>query len=54
MLASSIAQVGRTRQVAAVQHETRYAIPRLPALAFGGDWNPEQWPEHGLGRGPAR
>lgn len=20
-------------------------IPRLPGLAFGGDWNPEQWPE---------
>jgi len=20
-------------------------IPRLPALGFGGDWNPEQWPE---------
>lgn len=24
---------------------TRYAIPRLPSLGFGGDWNPEQWPE---------
>jgi len=21
-------------------------IPRLPEIAFGGDWNPEQWPEH--------
>lgn len=20
-------------------------IPRLPEIAFGGDWNPEQWPE---------
>ena len=24
-------------------HDARYVIPRLPALGFGGDWNPEQW-----------
>jgi beta-galactosidase len=24
---------------------TRGVIPRLRALGFGGDWNPEQWPE---------
>jgi len=24
----------------------RGVIPRLDALGFGGDWNPEQWPEH--------
>lgn len=23
----------------------RGVIPRLPAIGFGGDWNPEQWPE---------
>lgn len=26
-------------------HNFEFAIPRLPALGFGGDWNPEQWPE---------
>lgn len=24
--------------------DTPHVIPRLPAIAFGGDWNPEQWP----------
>lgn len=24
----------------------KHVIPRLPALGFGGDWNPEQWPRH--------
>lgn len=28
-----------------VTDRTRLAIPRLPSLGFGGDWNPEQWPE---------
>jgi beta-galactosidase len=23
--------------------DARFAIPRLPALGFGADWNPEQW-----------
>lgn len=27
-------------------HNFGFAIPRLPALGFGGDWNPEQWPEN--------
>jgi beta-galactosidase len=26
-----------------VASESRFAIPRLPELGFGGDWNPEQW-----------
>jgi beta-galactosidase len=26
-----------------VGSDPKYAIPRLPELAFGGDWNPEQW-----------
>ena len=26
-------------------HNFEFAIPRLPALGFGGDWNPEQWSE---------
>lgn len=25
--------------------DTRSVIPRLSAIGFGGDWNPEQWPE---------
>ena len=23
--------------------DSRFVIPRLHALGFGGDWNPEQW-----------
>lgn len=28
-----------------VDADSRAVIPRLGALGFGGDWNPEQWPE---------
>ena len=27
-----------------VPNDNAHVIPRLPALGFGGDWNPEQWP----------
>ena len=30
--------------VTTVADHTAHVIPRLPALGFGGDWNPEQWP----------
>jgi beta-galactosidase len=29
-----------------IHTDQRRAIPRLGALGFGGDWNPEQWPQH--------
>jgi beta-galactosidase len=28
-----------------IPENARGVIPRLPAMGFGGDWNPEQWPE---------
>jgi beta-galactosidase len=34
---------GPAERVTYVTADGRFAIPRLPMIGFGGDWNPEQW-----------
>ena len=44
MQASSWSTRERGNTVTTVPNDDAHVIPRLPALGFGGDWNPEQWP----------
>ena len=43
MQASSWSPRERGNTVTTLPNDAAHVIPRLPALGFGGDWNPEQW-----------